>query len=263
VTDQPDPDIATLELRHRRRARVEDRIRYGKAMGLRNLPVDRWRRNQVWLELVLMANDLLHWTQALLLDGELARVEPKALRYRLLHIAARVVRHARPITVPLQRTWPWAPTWPPRSLACVPCRCAAEATALPRRASGSPGPACMPAAPMLAARQPPRRQRPRSTSQLNPVGDVRIAAEPPVRPRPAPRAPHEKPRLAPSGEWSGRALGGPSVRAARGGRLSLLRLLLMVVPQEHRTATKTQPWCCYVAGVRLRSAATRALPAHR
>jgi hypothetical protein len=108
ATDQPDTDIATLELRHRRRARVEDRIRCGKTMGLRNLPFDRWHRNQVWLELVLMAHDLLHWTQVLLLDGELARVEPKALRYRLLHVAARVVRHARRIVVRLQRTWPWA-----------------------------------------------------------------------------------------------------------------------------------------------------------
>jgi SAM-dependent methyltransferase len=108
VTDQPDTDIAALELRHRRRARVEDRIRCGKAMGLRRLPFDRWRRNQVWLELVLMAHDLLHWTQVLLLDGELARAEPKALRYRLLHVAARVTRHARRIVVHLQRTWPWA-----------------------------------------------------------------------------------------------------------------------------------------------------------
>jgi Flp pilus assembly protein TadD len=55
-----------------------------------------------------MAHDLLHWTQVLLLDGELARAEPKALRYRLLHVAARVVRHARRIVVRLQRTWPWA-----------------------------------------------------------------------------------------------------------------------------------------------------------
>jgi Transposase DDE domain group 1 len=71
ITDQPDPDLATLELRHRRRARVEDRIRGGKATGLRNLPFDRWRRNQVWLELVLAAQDLTGWAQTLLLDGEL------------------------------------------------------------------------------------------------------------------------------------------------------------------------------------------------
>jgi hypothetical protein len=108
LTDQPDPDVATLELRHRQRARVEDRIRTAKATGLRNLPFDRWRRNTVWLELVLAAQDLLCWTQALLLDGHLAVAEPKTLRYRLLHVAARIVHHARRAILRLQHTWPWA-----------------------------------------------------------------------------------------------------------------------------------------------------------
>jgi hypothetical protein len=108
ITDQPDPDVAALELRHRRRARVEDRIRSAKATGLRNLPFDRWRRNAVWLELVLMACDLTCWAQTLLLSGELRVAEPKTLRYRLWHVAARVIRHARRVTVRLQRTWPWA-----------------------------------------------------------------------------------------------------------------------------------------------------------
>jgi hypothetical protein len=80
LTDQPHPDLSSLELRHRQRARVEDRIRAAKATGLANLPFDRWRRNAVWLELVLAAQDLLCWTQALLLDGHLAVAEPKTLR---------------------------------------------------------------------------------------------------------------------------------------------------------------------------------------
>jgi hypothetical protein len=109
LTDQPDPDIAQLELRHRQRARVEDRIRAAKATGLANLPFDRWRRNQVWLELVLMAQDLTCWAQALLLAGPLARAEPKTLRYRLLHVAARIVCHARRLILRLQASWPWAP----------------------------------------------------------------------------------------------------------------------------------------------------------
>ena len=108
LTDQPDPDLAALELRHRQRARVEDRIRAAKATGLANLPFDRWRRNSVWLELVLAAQDLLCWTQSLLLDGGLALAEPKTLRYRLLHVAARIVRHARRRILRLQRSWPWA-----------------------------------------------------------------------------------------------------------------------------------------------------------
>jgi Transposase DDE domain group 1 len=108
LTDQPDPDLACLELRHRQRARVEDRIRAAKATGLRNLPFDLLRRTRVWLELVLAAQELCCWTQALLLDGELAVAEPKTLRYRLWHVAARVVCHARRVILRLQRSWPWA-----------------------------------------------------------------------------------------------------------------------------------------------------------
>jgi hypothetical protein len=125
LTDQPDPDLARLELRHRQRARVEDRIRAAKATGLRNLPFDRWRRNAVWLELILAAQDLTVWAQALLLDGELAVAEPKTLRYRLLHVAARLVRHARRRILRLQRSWPWAAelTQAFARLRALPLRC--------------------------------------------------------------------------------------------------------------------------------------------
>jgi DDE family transposase len=108
ITDQSDPNITTLELRHRQHARVEDRIRAAKATGARNLPFDLWRRNAVWLELVLLALDLVAWTQSLLLDGDLAVAEPKTLRYRLWHVAGRISRHARRVRLRLQRTWPWA-----------------------------------------------------------------------------------------------------------------------------------------------------------
>ena len=125
LTDQPDPDLARLELRHRQRARVEDRIRAAKATGLRNLPFDRLGRNAVWLELVLAAQDLVCFTQTLLLNGDLAIAEPKTLRYRLLHTAGRIVRHARRTILRLQRSWPWT-----AALACaftrlraLPLRC--------------------------------------------------------------------------------------------------------------------------------------------
>jgi DDE family transposase len=108
ITDQPDPSIAALELRHRQHARVEDRIRAAKATGARNLPFDLWRRNAVWLELVLLALDLVAWAQSLLLDGDLAVAEPKTLRYRLWHTAGRVTRHARRLHLRLHRAWPWA-----------------------------------------------------------------------------------------------------------------------------------------------------------
>lgn len=107
VTDQPDADIAELERRHRGHAREEDRIRNAKATGLRNLPHHDFALNEVWLELVIVACDLLAWTQRLTLDGDLAVAEPKTLRYRLLHVAARITRHARQRFVRLQRSWPW------------------------------------------------------------------------------------------------------------------------------------------------------------
>ncbi len=51
---------------------------------------------------------MITWTQRLLLTGELAKAEPKRLRYRLLHVAARLAFHARTATLRLQRSWPWA-----------------------------------------------------------------------------------------------------------------------------------------------------------
>jgi hypothetical protein len=108
LTDQPDTDVALLEQRHRARARVEDHIRNDKDTGLRNLPFRDFEHNRVWLQLVLIAHDLICWTQRLLLTGELARVEPKRLRYRLLHVAARLAFHARAARLRLQANWPWA-----------------------------------------------------------------------------------------------------------------------------------------------------------
>jgi hypothetical protein len=107
LTDQTDPDIAVLERRHRQRARVEDRIRDDKNTGLAKLPFKAFALNEVWLEIVMLAHDLIVWTQALCLDGELAKSEPKRLRYRLLHVAARLAFSGRRGKLHLQDTWPW------------------------------------------------------------------------------------------------------------------------------------------------------------
>jgi hypothetical protein len=72
------------------------------------MPFRDFEHNRVWLALVGLAHDLIAWTQRLLLSGELARAEPKRLRYRLLHIAARLAFHARGARLRLQATWPWA-----------------------------------------------------------------------------------------------------------------------------------------------------------
>ncbi len=108
LTSQQGRRIARLEQLHRGRASCEDRIRCGKDTGLANLPFRSFDANAAWLELVLIAQDLLVWTQRLLLTAtELARCEPKRLRYRLLHVAGRLTRHARRLTLHLPHDWPW------------------------------------------------------------------------------------------------------------------------------------------------------------
>ena len=107
LTDQTD-EIATVERDHRGRARVEDHIRNDKDTGMRNMPFRDFEHNRVWLEIVRIAHDLIAWTQRLLLTGELAKAEPKRLRYRLLHVAGRLAFHARTVTLRLQDNWPWA-----------------------------------------------------------------------------------------------------------------------------------------------------------
>lgn len=108
LTDQAGAEIALIECRHRARARAEDQIRRDKDTGLRRLPFREFALNAVWLELVGLAHDLLAWTQALALSGELARCEPKRLRYRLLHTAARLAFSGRRAKLRLQVGWPWA-----------------------------------------------------------------------------------------------------------------------------------------------------------
>jgi hypothetical protein len=108
LTDQADQDIAVLECRHRQHAHVEDRIRDDKDTGLSKFPFQEFALNEVWLEVVMLAHDLIVWTQALLLTGQLAKAEPKRLRYQLLHVAGRLAFSGRRAKLHLQDTWPWA-----------------------------------------------------------------------------------------------------------------------------------------------------------
>lgn len=110
ATDTPpgNGSIQFLEARHRAHARVEDRIRTGKDTGFGRFPSRVFAINQAWLQLALTGIDLLAWTQHLLLDGELAAAEPKKLRYRVLHVAARLTRSARRTRLRIAETWPWA-----------------------------------------------------------------------------------------------------------------------------------------------------------
>ncbi|WP_433522273.1 IS1380 family transposase [Nocardia pseudovaccinii] len=100
--------LAHLELRHRRRARCEDRIRHAKNTGLRNLPYHDYQANRIWLALVALALDLLAWMPMLALaDHEARRWEPKTLRLRLFSTPARLAHHARQTHLRLSAHNPW------------------------------------------------------------------------------------------------------------------------------------------------------------
>lgn len=108
-TRGPGWTLPTLEVRHRQRARCEDRIRGLKDTGLQNLPFHGYDQNRIWVEIVALAADLLAWTQTLAFgDQEPARRwEPKRLRFRILAVAGRIIRGGRRRRLRLPRGWPW------------------------------------------------------------------------------------------------------------------------------------------------------------
>jgi hypothetical protein len=100
--------LADLELRHRRRARCEDRIRCAKDTGLRNLPLKGFAQNQLWCEIIALACELLAWTQMLTLAGAARCWEPTRLRLRLFSVAGRLASSGRRLQLRLAANWPWA-----------------------------------------------------------------------------------------------------------------------------------------------------------
>ncbi|MBW8707192.1 hypothetical protein MBT84_46925 [Streptomyces sp. MBT84] len=145
--------IAELELRHRLRARAEDRIRAARATGLRNLPLHRTAQNRIWLEIVQIALDLLAWMPMLALTGTARLWEPRRLRLRLFTAAGQLVTTGRRRTLRLARHWPWtghitaaldrltqlpdlADQRIPRPFDSTPTPGAVESGAIPRRHSG-------------------------------------------------------------------------------------------------------------------------------
>jgi Transposase DDE domain group 1 len=101
--------LAYADAAHRVHARVEDGIRTGKDTGIGHFPSHAFAVNQAWLAAALIAAALLAWLRLLALDGPLARAEPKTLRYRILHAAARLTRSGRRRYLKISATWPWAP----------------------------------------------------------------------------------------------------------------------------------------------------------
>lgn len=108
ITNSTDTDIVYLEARHRGHARVEDRIKAAKDLGLMRFPGHDFASNAVWLLIIGIAQDLTAWTQRLCLDGDLAHAEPKRLRYCIWHAAGRLVRTGRRLILRIDAAWPWA-----------------------------------------------------------------------------------------------------------------------------------------------------------
>jgi len=101
-------DPAYIDAAHRVHARVEDCVRTGKDTGIGKLPSHLFALNAAWLAAALIAATLLAWLKLLALEGHLAKAEPKTLRYRILHTAARLARSGRRRRLKIAASWPWA-----------------------------------------------------------------------------------------------------------------------------------------------------------
>ena len=101
--------LATLELRHRLRARCEDRIRTTKDTGLRNLPLHGFDQNRIWCQIIALASEITAWIGLLAHPTHHARRwEPKRLRYRLFTTPATIARHGRRVILHLSNRSRWA-----------------------------------------------------------------------------------------------------------------------------------------------------------
>lgn len=100
--------VPYIDAAHRVHARVEDRIRTGKDTGIGKLPSHAIGLNTAWFTASLIAAALISWLKLIALDGDLARAEPKTLRYRIFHAAARLARGGRRRRLKIAAAWPWA-----------------------------------------------------------------------------------------------------------------------------------------------------------
>ncbi len=108
ATNTTTGQVPFLEARHRAHARVEDRIRHAKDSGIGRFPSREYAINQAWTLAASIAADLTAWLRLLALPDDLKACEPKALRYRFLHVPARLTHGSRRRHLRFPRTWPWA-----------------------------------------------------------------------------------------------------------------------------------------------------------
>ena len=75
---------------------VENDVKQAKDLGLNRWPSRLWSINVAWTQIVALAANLLACFRHLALpEGELRDAAPKLLRYRLLHLPARMTRGQR------------------------------------------------------------------------------------------------------------------------------------------------------------------------
>jgi len=108
ATNTATGQLQWLDARHRTQAHVEDNIKDTKACGAHRLPSKDYDRNGAWLQLAVLAVSLPAWLRLIALDGQLAKAEPKALRFRLLSAPARMVTHARKKILKIPPGWAWS-----------------------------------------------------------------------------------------------------------------------------------------------------------
>jgi hypothetical protein len=109
ATNTTKGQLADLELRHRRRARAEDRIRCAKDTGMMNLPLHDLDQNRIWCAIVALASEITAWLQMLaLVEHDARRWEPKRLRLRLFSAAGRLAASGRRTVLHLARAGRWS-----------------------------------------------------------------------------------------------------------------------------------------------------------
>ena len=100
--------VAWLDARHRSHVHVENDVKQAKTLGLGRWPSRHWAINVAWTQVVALAANLLaSFRHLALLPGELRGAAPKLLRFRLLHLPARLTRGQRKRWLHLRTDWPW------------------------------------------------------------------------------------------------------------------------------------------------------------
>ena len=102
--------LSWLDARHRSHVHVENDVKQAKALGLNRWPSRHWAINVAWTQTVALAANLLACFRHLALPaGELRAAAPKLLRFRLLHVPARLTRGQRERWLHLRADWPTTP----------------------------------------------------------------------------------------------------------------------------------------------------------